>query len=72
MIHDGLRAHPPTGAWLVRVRRRGFRRMLVIHTQFNLYYFWEMRWFFVAMALGLFLLTLTPPQGLSQDGLIVR
>lgn len=45
--------------------------MLVIHTQFNLYYFWEKRWFFLAMALGAFMLTLPLPEGLSQDGMIV-
>ena len=71
LITDSLRAHPPTGAWLVRVRRRGYQRILVIHTQFNLYYFWEKRWFFVAMALGAFLLTLPLPEGLSQSGMIV-
>ena len=45
--------------------------MLVIHTQFNLYYFWEKRWFFVALALGAFMLTLPLPEGLSRDGMIV-
>ncbi len=45
--------------------------MLVIHAQFNLYYFWEKRWFFLAMALGAFLLTLPLPEGLSRDGMIV-
>ena len=45
--------------------------MLVIHTQFNLYYFWEKRWFFLAMALGAFMLTLPLPEGLSRDGMIV-
>ena len=45
--------------------------MLVIHTQFNLYYFWEKRWFFLAMALGAFMLTLPLPDGLTRDGMIV-
>ncbi|MEM7223870.1 MAG: DASS family sodium-coupled anion symporter [Pseudomonadota bacterium] len=71
LVRDSLRAHPPTGAWLVRVRRRGYQRMLVIHTQFNLYYFWEKRWFFLAMALGAFMLTLPLPEGLSREGMIV-
>ena len=71
LVTDSLRAHPAAGAWLVRVRRRGYQRVLVIHTQFNLYYFWEKRWFFVAMALGAFMLTLPLPEGLSRDGMIV-
>ena len=45
--------------------------MLVIHTQINLYYFWEKRWFFVAMALGAFMLTLPLPEGLTREGMIV-
>ena len=53
LVTDSLRAHPPTGAWLVRVRRRGYQRMLVIHTRFNLYYFWEKRWFFLAIKMSI-------------------
>ncbi len=45
--------------------------MLVIHAQFNLYYFWEKRWFFLAMAVGAFMLTLPLPEGLGRDGMIV-
>ncbi|MEM7169116.1 MAG: DASS family sodium-coupled anion symporter [Pseudomonadota bacterium] len=71
LVSDSLRAHPPSGAWFLRVRRRGYQRMLVIHTQFNLYYFWEKRWFFVAMAVGAFMLTLPLPEGLSRDAMIV-
>ena len=71
LVTDSLRAPAPSGAWLVRVRRRGYQRMLVIHTQFNLYYFWEKRWFFLAMALGFLMLTLPLPEGLSRDGMIV-
>jgi sodium-dependent dicarboxylate transporter 2/3/5 len=45
--------------------------MLVVQTQINLYYFWEKRWFFVAMALGAFMLTLPLPDGLTQEGMVV-
>ncbi len=71
LVTDSLRAHPAAGAWLVRVRRRGYQRVLLIHTKFNLYYFWEKRWFFFAMALGAFMLTLPLPEGLSREGEIV-
>ncbi len=71
LVTDSLRAHPAAGAWLIRVRRRGYQRILVIHTQFNVYYFWEKRWFFVAMALGAFMLTLPLPESLSREGMIV-
>ncbi len=71
LVTDSLRAHPAAGAWLLRVRRRGYQRVMVIHTQINLYYFWEKRWFFIAMALGAFMLTLPLPDGLSRDGMIV-
>ena len=71
LVTDSLRAHPPTGAWSIRIRRRGYQRMLVVQTQINLYYFWEKRWFFVAMALGAFMLTLPLPDGLTREGMIV-
>lgn len=71
LVSDSLQAHPPEGAWLVRVRRRGYQRFLVIQTQFNLYYFWEKRWFFLAMAIGAFMLSVPTPEGLTPEGMIV-
>ncbi len=71
LVTDSLQAHPPVGAWIIRVRRRGYQRVLLIHTKFNLYYFWEKRWFFFAMALGGFMMTLPSPEGLSREGMIV-
>ena len=57
LTHDSLRAHTPEGAWTLRFRRRGYQRMLVIRSDINLYYFWEKRWFFIAMAFR------APPDG---------
>ncbi len=71
LVYDSLQAHPPVGAWLVKLRRKGFQRVLVIQTQVNLYYFWEKRWFFIAMALGALMLSLPVPDGLTRDGMIV-
>ena len=55
----------------MRFRRVGYQRMLVVRSQVNLYYFWEKRWFFLAMAIGALLLSLPPPEGLSRDGYVV-
>lgn len=71
LARDSLQAHLADEMWSVRMRRRGYQRMLVIRSQVNLYYFWEKRWFFFAMALGVLLLTLPQPEGLSREGMIV-
>jgi len=55
----------------MRFRRVGYQRMLVVRSQVNLYYFWEKRWFFLAMAIGALLLSLPHPEGLSRDGYVV-
>ncbi|MEM9357523.1 MAG: DASS family sodium-coupled anion symporter [Pseudomonadota bacterium] len=34
-------------------------------------YLWEKRWFFIALAIGAFLISLPPPEGLGRHGLIV-
>ncbi len=71
LVEDSLQAHEPSGRWSMRMRRRGRQRFVVIRAQISLYYFWEKRWFFFAMAVGLIMLNLTPPEGLSREGLIV-
>ena len=53
LINNSLRAYEPREVWRRKVRRRGYQQLLIIQAQFNLYYFWEKRWFFIAMALGL-------------------
>jgi sodium-dependent dicarboxylate transporter 2/3/5 len=45
--------------------------MLVLRSQVNLFYFWEKRWFFVAMLVGFILLNVPAPDGLTQPGMIV-
>ncbi len=71
LARDSLQAHLADEMWSVRMRRRGYQRMLVIRSQVNLYYFWEKRWFFFAMTVGLLLLSLPQPEGLSREGMIV-
>ena len=72
LVRDSLQARAPIGGWSAqRVGRLGYQHLLNITSQMNFYYFWEKRWFFLAMALGFFLLTLPLPEGLSQEGMIV-
>ena len=71
LTEDSLRAYEIRNIRAGRVRRRGYQRFLVLRSQINFYYFWEKRWFFVAMAVGLSLITMPQPDGLTREGLIV-
>lgn len=71
LIDDGPRAYEPTGAWTIRTTRVGYRRFLFVRAHIDLYYFWEKRWFFAAIAAALLLLSLPLPIGLSREGMIV-
>lgn len=71
LVTDSLRAPEAHDPWSIKVRRRGYQRLLVVRSQLNFYYFWEKRWFFVAMAVGFVMLTMPQPQGLSREGQIV-
>ncbi len=51
--------------------RQGYQHLKVLRTQVNLYYFWEKRWFFIALAVGAVLLSLPQPEGLSRAGMIM-
>ncbi|TCS64292.1 SLC13 family permease [Varunaivibrio sulfuroxidans] len=46
-------------------------RILHVRRRLNLLYFWEKRWFFIALAVGAILLSLGQPEGLSREGMIV-
>ena len=71
LVTNGPRAYEPAGAWTIRTTRVGYRRFLFIRAHVNLYYFWEKRWFFVAIAVATLLLNLPLPDGLSREGMIV-
>ncbi len=71
LVSDSLQAHAPSSPWSVRVGRQGYRRLLIIRAQINLYYFWEKRWFFIALVVGAIMLTLPLPEGLTREGMIV-
>ena len=49
----------------------GIQRAMAIKSWLNLYFFWEKKWFFIAMIVGAFMLQLPLPEGLTQEGLIV-
>ena len=68
---DSLQAHDIAVAWTHRLRRRSQLGVAVVRSQINLYYFWEKRWFFIAMAIGATMLSLPLPEGLSREAMIV-
>ena len=68
---DSLRAHDTSVGWTERIRRRSHFGFALIRTQINLYYFWEKRWFFIAIGIGAIMLSLPQPENLSREGLIV-
>jgi solute carrier family 13 (sodium-dependent dicarboxylate transporter), member 2/3/5 len=43
----------------------------VVGTQLNLVYFWDKKWFFIAMIVGTLMLHMPLPEGLSHEGLVV-
>ena len=56
---------------LHRLQRHGYQRWVHLKSQVNLYFFWERRWFFVAMLVGFALISLPTPEGLTHKGQIV-
>ncbi len=71
LVHHSLQAHRPSGRWSLKMRREGRHRLLVIRAQLNFYYFWEKRWFFIAMAVAAAMLYAPTPPGLTREGWIV-
>jgi len=47
------------------------QRALVVGSHLNLIYFWDKKWFYVALIVGALMLQLPLPDGLSQEGLVV-
>ena len=71
LAFDSLQAHDTAVGWTKRLRRRGQFGVAVVRSQINFYYFWEKRWFFIAMAIGATMLSLPLPDGLSRAAMIV-
>ena len=49
----------------------GLKRVTTLGAWLNLYFFWEKKWFFIAMIIGALMLHMPLPQGLSPEGLII-
>jgi len=49
----------------------GLRRIIALRRGLNLVYFWEKKFFFIALLVGAGMLQLPLPEGLSQEGLVV-
>lgn len=56
---------------LHRLQRHGYQRWIHLRSQINLYYFWEKRWFFIAIMLAFAFLQTGPYEGLTREGQIV-
>ena len=54
-----------------RVMKIGINRVVRVSKRLNFYYFWEKRWFFIALAIGYGMLQLPLPEDLSREGMIV-
>ncbi|MEE9318168.1 MAG: SLC13 family permease, partial [Rhodospirillales bacterium] len=49
----------------------GIQRAMAIKSWLNLYFFWEKKWFFIALIVGALMLQMPLPEGLSPEGLII-
>jgi sodium-dependent dicarboxylate transporter 2/3/5 len=70
LARDSLQAHEPARG-LSRVRRRGYLRYRQLAGNIDLALIWKRRWFIIAMVLGLLLMGLPTPAGLTHEGQIV-
>jgi solute carrier family 13 (sodium-dependent dicarboxylate transporter), member 2/3/5 len=70
LARDSLQAHLPAQRF-VRMRRHGYQRLLLLKSQINIHYFWEKKWFFIALLIGFIIINLPTPQGLTPEGQIV-
>ncbi|HAA91256.1 MAG TPA: hypothetical protein DCE33_02335, partial [Rhodospirillaceae bacterium] len=50
------------------VGNEGLQRLARISSTLHLQYFWEKRWFWIALAFGAFILNLPTPDGLTPQG----
>lgn len=49
----------------------GLKRAMALSSWMNLYFFWEKKWFFIAMIVGALMLQMPTPSDLSREGVIV-
>jgi len=70
LARDSLQAHEPAQRF-TRFRRFGYQRLVLVRSQVNLHYFWEKRWFFIALLAGFLFMSMPTPEGLTREGQIV-
>ncbi len=71
LVKDGPQAHVASTTWSARLGRQGYHQLEYFFAQLNFYYFWEKRWFIIAIAVGFFLLNIPTPDGLTREGMII-
>ena len=69
LASDSLQAPDPRQ--VTHIRLAGYQNWLRLRSQINLYYFWEKRWFFIAMLVGFAVLQMPTPAGLTHEGHVV-
>ena len=47
------------------------RKVMTVGAWLNLYFFWEKKWFFIALIVGALMLQMPVPEGLTGEGMIV-
>ena len=71
LVRDSLQAPDITAPWSLRLRRKGYQRLVTFTAHIDLHYFWEKRWFFFAIGVGAAILNSPLPSGLTPEGLTV-
>ena len=71
LVRDSLQAPDIMAPWSLRLSRQGYKRLVTFSAHIDFHYFWVMRWFFLAMGVGVALLNSPLPAGLTQEGMIV-
>lgn len=71
LVADGPRARATPKTLSVRLSRTGYRQFRTISSQMSFYFFWEKRWFFIALLVGGFILSLPQPEGLSREAMLI-
>ena len=66
LVTDSLRSYEQRDIQVSRVRRRSYQRWRLLRSGINLYYFWEKRWFFIALVIGFVLIIMPQPEGLTR------
>ncbi len=57
--------------WQEKFHAGELSKAVALRSRLILYFFWEKKWFFIAMLVGAGMLNLPPPEGLSRQGMVV-